>query len=170
MLTQSEKTKLAYSQAKKWGNIGEELEDRIQIAYEAIIKAEKAYKPESGLKFSTLACTYIRMEFMQYWKEWKARMAVDGVQASILLESQIPADDKNISAERLTIFQDNLNRLPKKEKLLIDTILNTDIPKEAVSMPAIRSIIKERLKENGRGWNDRMFAYTCQSAKEHLFH
>ena len=143
---------LIYKEAHRGCWTGLPLDERIGIASLAACEAEKHFDPSRG-RYSTLAVTSIRNAFASELAKEKTRMKYDGVQASCLEPSQIPAANCP-DPERQAIFRDALAKLPADAKLLANLALHT--PKAVVANG--ENVLKGLEKELAdRGWTSYRF-------------
>lgn len=114
--------KLIYKEAHAARWTGLPYDDRLGMASLAAVEAAAVHDPDKGT-YSTVATTFIRNKFRSEVTRQKVRMKYDGVQVSILTESQIPAA-KLPDTERTTIFRDMLDKLSPDGKELADHALH----------------------------------------------
>ncbi len=115
---------LVYKEAKRAGWTGLPFESRLSIASLKAVEANNDWVPEFGA-LTTITTHYIRNAFINLNSKEKTRQKYDGIQASALLPSQIPAADSP-NAERAVVFFDNLNHISNDAKFLVNKILHTD--------------------------------------------
>lgn len=114
--------KLIYKEAHGARWTGLPWDERLGMASLAAVEAASIHDPEKG-RYSTIATTFIRNKFRSEVTRTKVRMKYDGVQASILTESQIPAA-KLPDTEEQTIFRDMLEKLSDDGRELADHALH----------------------------------------------
>jgi len=154
---------LIYKEAHRARWTGLELADRIGIASLMAVEAERNWDPSRG-KLSTATVHYIRNEFINQAARTKTRMKYDGVQASCLLPSQIPAADTP-DPERQTIFRDQIARLPEDSQLLVNIALHT--PREVRGSKNVLKAIGKMIKTN-RGWSEARFQKAVNQVRQIL--
>ena len=155
---------LIYQQAHRASWTGIDLDERIGMASLAAVEAEQKYDPSRG-RLSTLIVTSILNRFRSEVDRGRTRMKYDGVQASCLEPSQIPAADVP-DPERQTIFRDALSKLPPDAQRLVNIALHT--PKEAVKARNGNVLAEIRKKLKACGWTDYRFQNAVKAVREVL--
>lgn len=148
---------LVYSEAKRASWTRLPFESRLAIASLKAVEANQAWIPELG-KLSTITTHYIRNAFANCHAKEKTRQKYDGIQASTLLPSQIPAADTP-NAERAVVFFDSLNHLSEDAQFIVNKILNTDEIKDL----RLKSIQTHMIAVCG--WTQRQWVVACNEIK-----
>jgi len=153
-------TNLIYKEAHRARWTGIDFDDRLGMAALAAVEAQAKHDPNRGA-VTTAATIYIRNQFKNEVAKHQTRMKYDGVQVSVLLESQIPACEHTPDPERQVIFRDQLEHLGDDAKQLVNLALHT--PKCATGKGNVLGAIQRHL-----GWNNYRFQKACTEIRDIL--
>lgn len=146
--------KLIYREAHRASWTGLEFDERVGIASLAYAEALRNHDADRG-RLSTLAVTYIQNAFRSELAKLKTRYKYDGIQASTLLPSQIPACTKTPDPEQTCIFRDQLNKLEGDAGTLATLALHT--PKRVANKTVGGDGNILRNLQQHLGWNNNRF-------------
>jgi hypothetical protein len=156
---------LIYKEVHRARWTGMDFDERLGIASLAAVEAERRWNPNRG-QLSTLIVHAIRNTFKTEMAKYKTRMKYDGIQASCLEPSQIPAADSS-NPERQAIFRDQIAKLPEDSRLLANLALHT--PRK-VAQGHDGNVLRglQRQLRQDRGWTTYRFRKACEQVRDLL--
>lgn len=154
---------LILREARRAGWTGLDWDERVGMASLAACEAENAYDSNRGA-LSTLIVNSIRNSFRDYQRKEQTRFKYDGVQASCLQPSQIPAADTP-DPERRAIFIDSLTKLPKDGQRLATMALAAPYMPGRDGRNVLR-VLQDTLHDEG--WSRPRFQQAVRDVREVL--